>query len=135
MNSNDESFSLPINSLINQKQFGASEVYESIGEQRTNLDNLKTTTNREEYPSYYPQTMFTTSPPIQQVVEPSPFVQERSSYKDSLKSLVNDQLSQAWEIIRLQEEEQRNKAEQTIDTSKNNEYDVNSEPEIIFVNV
>ena len=79
--------------------------------------------------------MFTTSPPIQQVVEPSPFVQERSSYKETLQSSLNDQLSQAWEIIRRQEEEQRNKAEQTIDTSKNIDYDVNSEPEIIFVNV
>ena len=78
---------------------------------------------------------FTKSPPIQQDVEPSPLVQERSSYKDTLKSSLNDQLSQALDIIRRQEEEQRNKAEQTIDTSKNIDYDVKSEPEMIFVNV
>jgi hypothetical protein len=135
LNSNDESFSLPINSLINQKQFGVSEVYESIAKQRTNLEKLKTTANREEYPSYYPQSMFTISPTIQQVVEPSPFVQERSSYKDTLKSSLNDQLSQAWKIIRCQKVEQRNTTEQTIDTSLNTDFDVNSESEIIFVNV
>ena len=59
--------------------------------------------NKEEYSSYYPQTVFTTSPPIQQVVEASPFVQERSKYNDTLKSSLNNQLSQAWEIIRRQE--------------------------------
>jgi site-specific DNA-adenine methylase len=63
--------------------------------------------------------MFTTPLPIQQVVEPLPFVQERSSYKETLKSSLNDQLSQAWEIIRQQEEEQIKQAEQTIDTTKN----------------
>ena len=52
-----------------------------------------------------------------------------------MKSSLNNQLSQAWELIRWQEEEQRNKAKQTINTLQNFDYDVNSEPEMIFVNV
>ena len=75
--------------------------------------------------------MFTTSPPAQQDVEPS----HLSRNDLHIKSSLNDQLSQAWEVITRQEKEQRNKEKQTMDITKNTNYDVNSEPEIIFVNV
>ena len=136
INTNDESFSLPINSLLNnQNQFGAPESFASIGEQRTNVDKLDITSKVEEYPTYYPQSMFNTALPKQQISEPSPFAEERSSYKDALKNSLNEQLSQAWEIVRKQEEEQQRRQGAEMDITKSLGYDSNSDPEIIFVNV
>merc|ERR1712013_246045 len=136
INTNDESFSLPINSLLNnQNQFGAPESFVSIGEQRTNVDKLAISSKVEEYPSYYPQSMFNTALPKEQISETSPFAEERSSYKDALKNSLNEQLSQAWEIVRKQEEEQQRRQGAELDINKSLGYDSNSDPEIIFVNV
>ena len=80
----------------------------------------------------FPSSSISNSSPVVSPELSAAVTRERSSYKEAIKSTLNEQLSQAWEIIKKQEEE-------AAASSKTNAPSINDKSdykqEVVFVNV